>query len=664
MFEGHRSLGEDIVRSLNSYIGGLALVAAVWASAPAVGAPPADPQADVVGGFASTQIIVQITPELQGRAAAAAAAQAVLPEVAMERSMGAGTAATLARFQARNMRPLFAEGFADAALAAELGLDRYYKIDTPLGTNVRDLVRQMAEQRGDIAAAGLDAIGSTTDIGDPVLPDDPEFGRQWGLHNAGSETNDWVEDADVDAPEAWAIHDGTTGGEVVVAVIDSGVDPHVEFADRLLPGTAFVTGGTDDSEDECNHGTHVAGILAASGNNGTGVAGMSWGAKILPIDVMGGASSCGQCCGFISDLSTAIRYAADNGADIASMSLQYYPLDGLSLALVSGAADYAEARGMTMIAATGNEQPAGQGVIALPARLDNVIAVGASAPDDSHPDFSNWGTEIDLVAPGGADGFTQADRIYSTIGTSSYAYLRGTSMATPFVSGVAALMKSLVPEITSSGIREVLLTTTDDLGAVGWDDYFGTGRLNAAAALQGALDWPRLVGSFPPDGAIDARAPFDRNGQNPDGIDSITLLFPATAPVLQPADFRIRQLGGNTADVTPSVASVLETENADQVELMLDGPISVGAWTIVTHLPSNTSIRVGYLPADANGDGVAGAPDITSLIDGLNGVGEPMEIWQLDIDRNGAPGPADIIMLIDLLNGAGVYDPYLNVALP
>lgn len=653
------------MRSFRSTIHGLALLVAAWASAGAAIAQPADPQADAVGGFATTQIIVQLTPELHARVSATARAEAMLPAIALERSMGAATAATLARFHARGVRPLFAEGFADAELAAELGLDRFYLIETPRGTNVRDMVREMGDHGGDIAAAGLDAIGSTTGIAEPVFPSDAEFDHQWGLHNAGNEANTWVADADIDAPEAWAIHDGTTGGEVIVAVIDSGVDPHFEFGDRLLPGTAFVSGGTDDSEDECNHGTHVAGILAAGGNDGVGVAGVSWGAKILPIDVMGGVPNCGECCGAITDLANGIRWAADNGADIANMSVQFYEifLDDISLALIRGAADYAEARGVTMIAATGNNQIGGQGAIALPAKLDNVIAVGATAPDDIRPNFSNWGAEIDLVAPGGADGFTQVDRIYSLIGTSSYTYLRGTSMATPHVSGTAALMKSLVPEINSSGIRDILLSTTDDLGPIGWDENFGTGRLNAEAALLATLDWPRLVGSIPPDGAIDARAPFDRNGQNPDGIDSVTLRFPATAPVLGPADFRIRQLG-NTATIAPGVASVLETGDETQVELMFDGPISVGAWTIITHLPSNTSVRVGYLPADANGDAVAGAPDITSLIDGLNGVGEPMEIWQLDIDRNGAPGPADIIMLIDLLNGAGVYDPYLNVALP
>jgi len=289
------------------------------------------------------------------------------------------------------------------------------------------------------------------------------------MDNSG-QTAGSVVDADIDAVEAWSIHTGNPG-TVTIAIIDSGVSPHSEFGSRLIEGrnTAF---GADPALtwDSCPHGTHVAGIAAATGNNGIGVAGVTWGANIMPVRVLTG------CNGSVADLAAGITWAVDNGADVLNMSLQYYNLSIPEATNLQSVANYAHSLGAVLVAAAGNNNIGGVGVVAYPARLNNVLAITATDHADVFGSFSNHGPQVDLSAPG--------KDIWSTWVGNAFTYQFGTSMAAPLVAGVVALMWSHEPELAPAQLVELIRTTSDDLGVPGWDSFYGEGRLNAWKALS------------------------------------------------------------------------------------------------------------------------------------------------------------------------------------
>jgi hypothetical protein len=229
------------------------------------------------------------------------------------------------------------------------------------------------------------------------------------------------------------------------------------------------------------------------------------------------------------------------------------------------------------------------------------------------------------------------------------------------VSGLAALMKSYRPVLINDEIEEILKDTADDLGPAGWDDHFGFGRINAAAAMAVIPAPLQIVSSDPPHLAIDARQPFDIDGTHPDGWRNIRLTFNGYALNLTAGDFTIMQEGG--AGQPPSVAAVLPVTE-DTVTLVLNARIAIGAWTTITHISSGTTVRLGYLPGDVNADLFSSPLDVLALIDALNGVGALPPIWSVDVNRSDTMEPSDILREIDLLNGAGVYDMYNGWSLP
>jgi len=207
------------------------------------------------------------------------------------------------------------------------------------------------------------------------------------------------------------------------------------------------------------------------------VAGVHWRADILPVRVLTG------CGGSTTDCADGIIWAVDHGADVGTLSLQYYDYS----AYFEDATEYAAANDVLLVAAAGNNFGRR---IAWPARFENVIAVGATDNRDEFAGFSNWGDEAELAAPG-------VD-VYATWVNNSYTYLDGTSMATPHVAGVACLVRSLDPTLTADEVRAILAETADDLGPAGWDDRFGHGRINAEAALLAAgAGAPPLAGATP-----------------------------------------------------------------------------------------------------------------------------------------------------------------------
>ncbi len=327
------------------------------------------------------------------------------------------------------------------------------------------------------------------------VPNDPFMTRLWGLDNLGQTVN-WsagAPDADIDAREAWSVSTGSP--DVVVAVIDTGVElTHPDLAANIwvnegedCPGCR--TNGTDDDgngyvddwrgwdfvngdnnpTDDMGHGTHVSGTIAAVGNNGLGVAGVTWSTKIMPLKFLSAAGT-----GTVADAISAILYANANGAAILNSS---WGGDEFSQALLD-AIEQTDANGALFVAAAGNSYVNTDLEPNYPSdyEAENVVSVGATDQFDRRAWFSNYGTRtVDLGAPG--------TNIYSAWLGGSYRFQDGTSMATPHVAGAAALAKAVFPGASGIGLKALLLRTVDPISALAGTNRTG-GRLNVDRAVR------------------------------------------------------------------------------------------------------------------------------------------------------------------------------------
>ena len=256
---------------------------------------------------------------------------------------------------------------------------------------------------------------------------------------------------------------GVTGLGGTVCVIDTGVDKdHQDLQANIAGGRNFVAKGAtvDQSkwDDDNGHGTHVAGTIAAVDNT-IGVVGVAHHASLLAAKVLNRRGS-----GYLSDVIAGIDYCVSSGADVVSMSLG----TSSDVQAMHNAVDSAYASGVLLVAAAGNDYG---GAVSYPAAYDSVVAVSATANDDSLASFSSVGPEVELAAPGVSILSTWNDGYYNTIS--------GTSMATPHVSGVAALAMQANPLLTNVEVRALLQNTADDLGVAGRDNYFGYGLVDA-----------------------------------------------------------------------------------------------------------------------------------------------------------------------------------------
>ena len=303
---------------------------------------------------------------------------------------------------------------------------------------------------------GLLYVEDDLPLSSRILSNDPRLASQYGPTQMK-----------VDA--AWGMAPGYGSPSVKVAVLDTGLlRTHEDFtpASRFLTGYNYVNGNSNPNDD-CGHGTHVIGTVAATTNNGKGVAGMSQ-ATILPMRVLsavGGLFNV-QCTGSTSTVAQAIRDSADQGADIISMSIG----GGASTTLES-AVNYAWGKGSILVAAAGNDGASNS--IDYPGAYANVVAVGATNAAKARASFSDMGPQLDVMAPG--------DTIWSTTysSTTSYGTMSGTSMATPHVAGVLALALSCAPSATNSQAVAALKSTAEDLGTAGFDNTFGHGLVRA-----------------------------------------------------------------------------------------------------------------------------------------------------------------------------------------
>jgi subtilisin family serine protease len=284
-----------------------------------------------------------------------------------------------------------------------------------------------------------------------LVPDDPFYGApaEWGLPLIG-------------APAAWDTSTGTDGP--ILAVVDTGVDAtHPDLDGRVLPGIDLVN-GDDDATDDNGHGTHVAGIMAATGNDGIGGAGVCWGCRILPVKALDAAGT-----GVYSTLAAGITWATDQGAEVINLSLGGSQ-DSLTL---RAAVAYAQEHGAVVVAAAGNS---GASAPFYPAAFDGVIAVGAEKVDNGRYDFSDYGPAwVDVAAPGCTE---------STWPGGAYASLCGTSMAAPIVSGSIGLLLAADPTATPADAAAALEATAGPEGTA-WTAF---GAIHLDRALASLLD--------------------------------------------------------------------------------------------------------------------------------------------------------------------------------
>lgn len=383
-------------------------------------------------------------------------------------------------------------------------LDRIYMIEVDLepGQSLEEAVAAYNNDP-DVEYAGFNHIISIN-----AIPNDPLYPKQWSLNNTGQmypasgqyNTPPGMIDCDIDAPKAW---DANTGDpNVVVAVLDTGVDRnHRDLQGNMWVNEAELHGGTgidDDNNgyiddvwgyatprcckrgnmDDNGHGTHCAGIIAAAGNNGLDITGVCWNAKIMTVKCLDENGN-----GDFADEWHAIKYAIATGADVISMSFGYYGFDEI----IQDEIDYAYSQGVIVVAAAGNDNVDTE---YYPAAYDHVISVAATNSKDQRASFSNYGNWVDIAAPGvdilslRADG-TSRGTVYDTYTTT----MSGTSMACPQVSGVIALMLSNQPELSIDQVTTWLLATADDISAKnpGYEGLLGSGRLNASNAARNSF---------------------------------------------------------------------------------------------------------------------------------------------------------------------------------
>jgi len=280
-------------------------------------------------------------------------------------------------------------------------------------------------------------------------PNDPRYLDQWGPQSIKA---DW----------AWDHERGNTN--VTIAIIDSGIDyTHEDLCTNYIAGGYDWVNNDSDPMDDYGHGTHCAGIAAATLNNEKGIAGIAQVNLIAEkmLDETGWGTEW--------DLAKAIVHAADSNVDIISLSVG----GDDDVQAEEDACLYAWNHGCLLVASSGNDYSA---VIKYPAAYETVIAVGSINQTDQRWGSSNWGSNLELVAPGVG--------ILSSYPSNSYATLTGTSMAAPHVAGVAALIWSKYPSLTNSEVRDILTHTADDLGTEGVDQYYGYGKVNALNATD------------------------------------------------------------------------------------------------------------------------------------------------------------------------------------
>jgi len=532
-----------------------------------------------------------------------------------------------------------------------------------------------------------------------VIPNDSQFGNQWSLRNtgqslyiAGDTYPGGTPGADISATSAWDIH---TGGENAwVGIIDTGIDyTNSELVDNIWtnPGEIAGNGKDDDGNgyiddvhgwDFCNddkypmddmgHGTHCAGTIAAMTNNGAGVAGICWSAQLVALKFLDASGS-----GYISDAVTALEYANAMGIPITSNS---WGGGGYSQAMVD-TINEGGAKGYLFIAAAGNSGMNADTNPMYPAAYtcDNIISVAATGRYDDLRPWSNYGADsVDLAAPGSL--------ILSTLPGNQYDYWSGTSMATPHVTGVAALLKSRTPNAWGSAIKETILNTVDVIDSM-QGKCLSNGRLNAYKAIQSGIAGSPLITVTPQSGSVQAgqnqvfTVTVDANMAGVGTYNTFlslttndpakaTMWIPMTITVTggyrrlsamiptydygmvllgQPAQKTIRLKNNGNSATTINSVSIGDSHFTTSASLPMNVPAYSSVYIPVTFTPTDISNKSTTMTVHSN------AQDNPSIVVNLSAIGISLTHYpydQIALQGNGILGSVDSFMDV-VVNSSG-----------
>lgn len=485
------------------------------------------------------------------------------------------------------------------------------------------------------------------------IPNDPSFSNQWGLHNTGS--GGGTEDADIDAAEVWNI---TTGSStVVVAVVDEGIDlNHTDLADNIWTNSNEIAGNDIDddgngfvddvngwdfyhgdatvyhSKSQDSHGTAVAGIIGAVGDNGVGTAGVCWNVRIMPVKFIAYGS------GTISDAILALNYAVTNGARVINCS---WGGSAYSSSLKAAFQDVLNA-GVLVVTSAGNSAKNTDNNSHYPSNydLDNIISVASTDKNDELSYFSNYGKiTVDLAAPGSS--------IYTTKPENTYSYFSGTSAATPFVTGAAAMALSVNSSLTYQELKDQILNNVDPVNSLTNKTVTG-GRLNinnmTNALMAGDADNDGLPNMFEIQYGLNPNDPSDaETDPDGDGLTNLQEYDNGTNPTNADTDgdglpdgYEITNQLDPTSDSDASgdldgdgLSNLMEYQTGTRVDLTdTDGD----------GIDDFTEFGPHDFPADSDGDGIYDALDLDSDDDGKSDLEEGVG----DDDDDGAANYVDM----------------------
>ncbi|PAJ73430.1 peptidase S8 [Pseudoalteromonas sp. NBT06-2] len=522
-----------------------------------------------------------------------------------------------------------------------------------------------------------------------ATPNDPQYSSQWHYFESNGGLN---------LPTAW---DSATGSGVTVAVLDTGYRPHADLNANLLPGYDMISNvsaandgggrdadardtgdavtknecGTNDASNSSWHGTHVAGTIAAVTNNGEGVAGVAYNAKIVPVRVLG------KCGGSTSDIADGIIWASGgavsglptntNPADVINMSLGG---EGSCSSVTQSAINTARANGAVIVIAAGNSNDNSANY--NPGNCSGIVNVAAVGRNGGRAYYSNYGTTIDVAAPGGAQSFANdSEGVLSTHNSGSngpssdsYHYSQGTSMAAPHVAGVAALIKQVKPNATPDEIESILKTTTRSFPAT--CSNCGTGIVDAAAAVAAAG-----AGTTPPTGdnvLIDGEAKTGLSGAQiseifytievPSGATNITFAMSGGSG---DADLYVRA----GAKPTSSTYDCRPYEGGNVETCSIDNP-TAGTYHVM--LKGYSAYSGVSLKADITGGSTGGSPQAGggTVNDIAAAAGNwahytldvPAGMASLTVTSSGGSGDADLFVKFGSRATTSSYDcrPYKN----
>jgi subtilisin family serine protease len=427
------------------------------------------------------------------------------------------------------------------------------------------------------------------------VPNDPYYSSEWHLQTIG-------------APTAWNTSIGTG---ITVAILDSGVDStHPDLQGQLVPGWNFYDNNSNTS-DVYGHGTLVAGVVGAIGSNGIGVAGVAWGARIMPVRVTDTSGI-----GSLSMFSNGLTYAADHGARVANLS---FPVQSSSS--TQTAAQYFVNKGGLVFNSAGN-----YAALDTTPASNALVSVSATGSTDTLASWSSYGPYVDVSAPGVG--------IWTTAKGGGYSSVSGTSFSSPLSAGVAALMMSINPSLAPSQIVSLLESSAVDLGTAGYDYDYGYGRVNAAAAVVAAaqaksvdVQAPSVAISAPTGGTVSGIVPINVTATDNVGVTRVDLLVSGTllaSDITAPYAFSwdSAALAGSSASlVAKAYDAAGNSASSSAVIVSVAGgtsppPADTTAPSVSITSPGNSSTVSGVVTVSAKASDNVGIGSLSLYLDG------------------------------------------------